>query len=177
MGSWSRRCQRCCPSGSCPLASWAMSMSDWVNEHTCPYCMCVYVYSNYKSNVLCPCHRKLQETEFEREALQTHRSSGNIQILWDQKSLLYILPTGKSSLRCCDVQGSSNEFYWFLCLFLSALLFCTQCPVPGSAPFLPGFGQSDDCGDVTDRVGLSLLLLEDDWTAHAHVPHHPQHAG
>lgn len=57
------------------------------------------------------------------------------------------------------------------------LLFGSRYPVPGSAPFLPGSGQSDDCGNVTDRAGLSLFLLEDDWTTHAHFPDHSQHAG
>lgn len=56
-------------------------------------------------------------------------------------------------------------------------LLCAHWTVSGSAPLLPGTGQPDDRGDVTDRAGVSLLLLEDDRTAHAHFPHHPQHAG
>lgn len=41
-------------------------------------CICTI---NRRETSMCPSHRKLQETEFEREALQTHWSSGNIQIL------------------------------------------------------------------------------------------------
>lgn len=49
-------------------------------------CLCTSVrimVSCVKSNILCYWRRKLQEIEFKWEAVPTHRSSGNVQILPD----------------------------------------------------------------------------------------------
>lgn len=130
------------------------------------------------SNNWCHCHRKLQETELEWEASQAHWGLGNIQILWDQKSHLHIHPSGKSPSSSDTVILSYLRRLVRLCFFLLIFIpLCPPCSVFGSAPFLSGTGQPDDCGDVTNRTGLSLFLLEDDGAAHTHLPHHTQHAG
>lgn len=91
-----RPCQRCRPSESCPPASWATSTSSWVKS-------ALYLVARVceaLSVVTHVLHRKLQKAEFKREALQTHRSSGNIQILRDQKTPLCICASGMRSLWC-----------------------------------------------------------------------------
>lgn len=152
-------------------------MLDWVNEHSFPYsvqlCMWDHIKIN-KSTIWCLCHREQQEAESEWAAVQTHWCPGNIQILRDSKSLLHIHPSGKTR-ACCDLVMLATLTLIIEPWIFEFLYFCLGplCSVPGSAPFLSGSGQPDDCGDVTDRTGLSLLLLEDDRTAHAHIPNHP----
>lgn len=70
--------------------------------HLLYLCVCVWVCDS-TSKILCPHNRKLQEAEFDWEALQTHWSSGNIQVLWNQKSILYIHPAGTTSLGRCTI--------------------------------------------------------------------------
>lgn len=44
------------------------------------------------------------------------------------------------------------------------------------AAVLPGTRQQDDCGDAEDRPLIPLQPLEDDWTAHHHLPCLSDHA-
>lgn len=45
-----------------------------------------------------------------------------------------------------------------------------------SASFLFGLGQSDGCGDASDRIGLSYLLLEDDRETHSDISNYKYNA-
>lgn len=45
-----------------------------------------------------------------------------------------------------------------------------------SASFLPGFRQSDDCGDDPNRAGLSHFLLENDRKTNPYFPNHQYNA-
>lgn len=106
----SKRCRRFCPSGSCPLASWARSTSDWVTEALTKRCR--FLWNGSKNQC---CHRKLQEAEPERTALQTHRGPGYLQVLPDQKALLHFCPPGEIFRAAL---GNDEEFWlrsWFLC--------------------------------------------------------------
>lgn len=84
----------CSHSEPCLCQTGWVSTQAWSSQSVC---MCVCCNNG---TIMCHWSRKLQEIGFERKALQTHRSSGNVQILRDQKPLLYFCSAGTNSFRC-----------------------------------------------------------------------------
>lgn len=124
MGSWFRRCQRCCLFGSCRLASWAMFMSDWVNEHIFTYCTCAYAIMRVTSCVLVIGNCKklnLSGRPYRHIGVlgtsKFYEIRNHSYIFTPQVKLAGVIA------MYCTVEGSGTRFYILILWFLSVCFY------------------------------------------------------